>query len=111
MCKEIEAVGATTFRDDRDINGGDDVPEAIRQAILTCPEMIVLLTPRSIDRQWVLNEIGAGWLRGPDMRMVGVCHDLEMSAVPAVLSHRKAFDFNHFDDYLADLIRRIKGLR
>ncbi|MBI1918829.1 MAG: toll/interleukin-1 receptor domain-containing protein [Planctomycetes bacterium] len=24
LCEKIEGVGATTFRDDRDINGGDD---------------------------------------------------------------------------------------
>ena len=30
ICEKIEATGASTFRDDRDINGGDDIPEEIR---------------------------------------------------------------------------------
>ena len=30
ICEKIEGTGATTFRDDRDISGGDDIPEEIR---------------------------------------------------------------------------------
>ncbi len=30
ICEKIEAIGAATFRDDRDILGGDDIPEEIR---------------------------------------------------------------------------------
>jgi hypothetical protein len=32
ICEKIKAAGATTFRDDRDIGGGDDIPEAVRTA-------------------------------------------------------------------------------
>jgi hypothetical protein len=31
VCEKIEGTGASTFRDDRDIDGGDDIPEAIRR--------------------------------------------------------------------------------
>jgi hypothetical protein len=27
ICEKFEATGAATFRDDRDIRGGDDIPE------------------------------------------------------------------------------------
>jgi hypothetical protein len=33
VCEKIEGTGASTFRDDRDINGGDDIPEEIRRQI------------------------------------------------------------------------------
>ena len=33
ICEKIEGVGASTFRDDRDINGGDDIPEEIRKRL------------------------------------------------------------------------------
>ncbi|REJ72873.1 MAG: TIR domain-containing protein, partial [Planctomycetota bacterium] len=33
LCEKIEATGATTFRDDQDIDGGDDIPERIRTEI------------------------------------------------------------------------------
>src|SRR5438105_15148935 len=61
FCEKIEAAGASTFRDDRDINGGDDIPEEIRNHIKQSRELVVLLTPESADRPWVLLEVGAAW--------------------------------------------------
>src|SRR5260370_24174075 len=63
FCEKIEAAGASTFRDDRDINGGDDIPEEIRTQIKQSREFVVLLTPESADKPWVLLEGGAacGW--------------------------------------------------
>ncbi len=29
ICEKIEAVGAITFRDDRDIEGGDSIPKSL----------------------------------------------------------------------------------
>jgi len=57
--KKIDATGATSFRDDRDINVGDSIPDSIRTAIQVSRELVVLLTPDSIERPWVLQEVGA----------------------------------------------------
>lgn len=61
ICEKIESAGGTTFRDDRDIQGGDRIPESIRNSIQTSDEVIVLLTPESIARQWILLEIGMAY--------------------------------------------------
>src|SRR5687768_11867714 len=75
ICERIESTGATTFRDDRDIAGGDDIPEEIRRQIKQSKEIIVLLTPESIDRQWVTLEVGAAWGWSKRMRIVLIrCH-------------------------------------
>ena len=55
--RKIEATGASTFRDDCDIDGGDDIPETIRAEIKRSRESIVLLTPESVNRPWVLLEV------------------------------------------------------
>ena len=60
ICEKIDGVlGAKTFRDDRDIDGGDDIPERLRMEIERSAELIVLLTPISVNRPWVLLEVGA----------------------------------------------------
>ena len=59
FCEKIDATGATSFRDDRDINGGDSIPETIRTEIQVSRELVVLLSPDSIERPWVLLEVGA----------------------------------------------------
>jgi hypothetical protein len=72
ICEKIESVGAIYFRDDRDIHGGDDIPEAIRTQINSSRELVVLLTPDSIDRPWVLLEVGAAWGRRRHYRIIPV---------------------------------------
>src|SRR5262245_34779869 len=59
LCEKLEGVGAATFRDDRDIRGGDDIPDEIFRQIRESQEFLVLLTPASINRPWVLLEVGA----------------------------------------------------
>ena len=39
ICQKVESAGATTFRDDRDIDGGDDIPEEIRRQIKQSKEI------------------------------------------------------------------------
>jgi TIR domain len=62
ICEAIDRIGGVnTFRDDRDIDGGDDIPERIRREIQQSREMVVLWTPESMGREWVRLEIGAAW--------------------------------------------------
>src|SRR5436305_2808607 len=70
ICEKIEATGATSFRDDRDIEGGDDIPEEIRRQIKQSKEIVVLLTPASVERQWVTLEVGAAWGWSKRVRIV-----------------------------------------
>ena len=92
FCEKIEATGATTFRDDRDINGGDDIPDTIRKAIAQADEMVVLLTPASVNRPWVLMEIGAAWQKEPTMRIIGIRDHIEVEPIPAMLKSKLPSD-------------------
>src|SRR5882724_10152380 len=92
LCEKIESTGAVTFRDDRDIAGGDDIPEAIRVAIKQSRELIVLLTPHSIDREWVRLEVGAAWGSRKDFRIVAVLCHVDVGVIPAMIKGRKAIN-------------------
>lgn len=54
-----ESLQVKTFLDEKDIEGGDSIPEEMRESIQKCDELLVLLSPYSVDRPWVLIEIGA----------------------------------------------------
>lgn len=108
FCEKIDATGATSFRDDRDINGGDSIPDSIRTAIQVSRELVVLLTPDSIERPWVLLEVGAAWGRRKDYRIVPVLCHVTFDAIPDIIEGKKAFHINDFDTYLAELKRRVK---
>ena len=109
FCEKIDAIGgASTFRDDRDIGGGDDIPEAIRKQIKQSKELVVLLTPESVDRQWVLIEVGAAWGWRKEYRIVPILCHVTVDAIPDIIKGKKAFHINEFDDYLRELKDRVK---
>lgn len=108
ICERIDATGATTFRDDRDIKGGDKIPDEIRRAIIQADELIVLLTPESVDRAWVLLEIGAAWGRKQNVRIVAVLCHVDYDRIPAMIENRKVISINDFDRYLDELQSRMR---
>ena len=85
VCEKLETTGATTFRDDRDINGGDDIPEEIRRHIKQSKEIVVLLTPESITRQWVTLEVGAAWGWSKRMRIVLIRYHVSVDPIPGMI--------------------------
>src|SRR5207237_2203718 len=97
ICEKIEQTGATTFRDDRDINGGDDIPEEIRRQIKQSSELVVLLTPQSTNRQWVTLEVGAAWGSSRNKRIVVVLYHVSVDPIPAIIKSKKAIQLNDFD--------------
>jgi hypothetical protein len=108
ICEKIESTGATTFRDDRDINGGDDIPEAIRMQIKQSKEFVVLLTPDSVSRPWVLLEVGAAWGWRKKSPIVAILCHVNVDSIPDIIKSKKAIPLNDFDKYLAELSHRIK---
>lgn len=107
LCKCIDQLGAVSFRDDRDIDGGDDIPERIRVAIRESREVLVLLSPKSLSRDWVRLELGAAW--GWRKRIVILLHHLDADSMPDTFKPRKAYQLNDVDQYLADLKERLDG--
>ncbi len=104
ICERLEQAGVATFRDDRDINGGDDIPESIKRSITKCRELVVLLSPRSVHRPWVLSEVGAAWGRGK--RIVAIRHHVEIDLIPEMIKSKKAIDLNDIEDYITEVSKR-----
>jgi TIR domain-containing protein len=109
LCEKLDAIGAQTFRDDRDIDGGDDIPDRLRAALDQAHELLLLLTPQSVNRPWVLMEVGGAWLR--NIRIVVVRYHLTMDLIPVMLRSKKTIDLNEWDAYLEEVGRRIKEHR
>jgi hypothetical protein len=108
LCDKIEELGAATFRDDRDIEGGDAIPAAIQANIRDSDELLVLLTPQSSGREWVLIEIGIAI--GVQRRIVPVFYHIDPKDVPGIIKDNRGFHLNDLGDYLEDLRNRIERL-
>ena len=100
--------GIKTFLDEKDIEGGESISELIRKNIQECSEFLVLLSRYSIDRPWVLIEIGAAWALGK--RIVAIIDKVSPEEMPDVIASYKALDLNSVDEYLRQLVNRVKKM-
>lgn len=107
---QVKLTGATTFLDEAHIAIADDFPEAIRNHMEEADELLVLLTPWSIHRPWVLVEIGQAFQRR--IPIVGVLYGLTETQLrqdvsfPVFLLSRRLLQLNDFDRYLNELRER-----
>jgi hypothetical protein len=109
MVKEMESLAKRridVFLDEKNVEVGRPIAKEVREAIERCDEFVVLLSPNSKGREWVLMEIGAAWvLKKPIMV---VLHDLSPQEMPDITYQDKAIDLNDFDDvYLGQLWKRL----
>ncbi len=62
--KDLEKNGLNCFMAEKDIQVATEWQDSIRAALIGSKRILVLLTPRSINRPWVLMETGAAWALG-----------------------------------------------
>ena len=103
---------AESFLDVFDIAKGDDFESRIFEMLPQCDELIALLTPWSVNRNWVWSEIGAARVLGK--RIVGVLYGVTIDALnedhggTACLNSKNVMSINEFEAYLGELKKRVK---
>jgi hypothetical protein len=105
ICEKLEARGVPTFRDDRDIKGGDDIPEEIQRELSRSDELLVLLTPNSVNRPWVVLEVGMALAR--KRRIIPVLCHVSVDPIPAMIRSKKAYELNEVDRYFDEVCERM----
>src|SRR5579862_9473575 len=106
LIEETNKKGVRTFLDEKDIEGGDSIAEKIREGIRQCNELVVLLTPSSVRREWVVVEMSVAW--GLKKRIVAILHHVSPKQMPDMSYAYKAIDLNDFEQYLDQLRKREK---
>jgi hypothetical protein len=61
---DLERNGLRCFMAEKDIQVATEWQDSIRTALIGSKRILVLLTPQSINRPWVLMETGAAWALG-----------------------------------------------
>ena len=98
--------GIKTFLDEKDVEVGDSIPEMILENLQMCNEFLVILSRYSIKRSWVLIEIGAAW--GLGKRIIAIIDKVAPKEMPDIMIPHKAIELNRFDEYLDQLINRVR---
>jgi hypothetical protein len=111
IADHLKAAGVHPFLDEAHIKVGEDFEAKLLAALKEARELLVLLTPWSLQRPYVWAEMGTAWLRG--LPIVGVLHGLTLEAlhaqvsVPIFLKERNLIDINDLDRYFEQLKRRV----
>lgn len=111
MAEAIKRAQATAFIDIFDVASGDRIEPKVHEGLTSCSELVSLLTPWSVDRNWVWSEIAGAWaLR---KRYVGVMYGFILDDIDkkhgglAVLSPTNVITLNDFDQYIRELKARV----
>lgn len=101
---------ASTFLDCFDIRHGDEFWEVIRTAAFECDDLLVLLTPKAVERYNIWVEIGMFFSQRK--RITGVLYGLDGTAltaderIPVFLKSRDLVDINRIESYFEQLSER-----
>jgi hypothetical protein len=108
MAEKIEGAGADCWLDEKDLEGGGVIVEDIIRGIDACNEAIVLISPQSVQSQWVAFEIGG--VRAQHKRVTPILNNVTPEEM-APMRDIKGVDLNRFDQFLAQLKRRVVNKR
>ena len=108
ICREIESVGISTWRDDKDIGGGDSIPAEISKGLDSASHFTIILSDSSIDRPWVNTELAnAIMLRNEKGSPKIIPILLDGLNPPLPITDLKGIDFDEFDKGLDDLFKSL----
>jgi hypothetical protein len=111
IAEHLKAAGVHPFLDEAHIAVGEDFEGRILAALEEARELLVLLTPWSLQRPYVWAEVGAAWIKR--IPIVGVLHGLTQESlhaqvsVPVLLKERDLIEINDLDRYFEQLQRRV----
>jgi hypothetical protein len=97
--KAIEAAGGTVFLDKKSLEPGDNFAERIRAALYSCRELWLLVSPSSLNSEWVSTEWGAAWVL--KKTIVPILHRCKPQDLPARLSQLQCIDMYKYLDLIA----------
>jgi len=110
---KVEDSGATVFLDAGRLEYGDDFRQLILAELAQCDELLVLFTPSSLRRPWVLAEVGATLIR--NRRVVAIMYgptesDLQSLGVLSLIGNSSLLlQLEKFDEYVQQLRGRVEA--
>ena len=111
IAESLQGNGIDTWWDKWRISTGDSLRQKIDESLSGCTHFLVLLTPQSIDKPWVNQEMDAGLVRKlkNECRFLPVRYELPASDLPPLLSGMHAPEITADED-ITQLINDIHGV-
>ena len=114
LAEKLQRNGIDTFYDKWEIGPGDSLRRKVEEGIGGCTHFIVLLTPISIKKPWVNEEIDAGFVRNLEgkCKFIPLRCGLDIDSLSPLLKgkHSPALDGSHDEGNIKKLINSIHGI-
>ncbi len=112
IAEALQANGVETWWAEWELKAGDSLRQKIEEGLSNCTVFLVLLTPDSIIKPWVNQEIDAGLIRKIESqaRFIAIRKNLAVSALPPLLRGTFSPALENFETDLKQLIADIHGL-
>ena len=112
IAEALQGNGIETWWAEWEIRAGDSLRQKIDQGLANCTDFLVLLTPRSINKPWVNQEMDAGLVRKIESqaRFVAIRQDLSPSDLPPLLRGTLSPTLENFDSDIRQLVHDILGI-
>jgi hypothetical protein len=108
----LQANGIDTWWAEWCISSGDSLRQKIDEGLGDCTHFVVLLTPESIDKPWVKQEMDAGLVRKlrEKAKFIPLRHGLEASRLPPLISGTLSPEVDGEASNIRQLIDDIHGV-
>ena len=112
IAKHLQSNGIETWWAQWEIRAGDSLRQKIDEGLGVCTDFIVLLTPTSIHKPWVNQEMDAGLVRKIELgaRFIPLRSNLPVSALPPLFKGMLSPSIDDFDADARSLVHDILGV-
>lgn len=83
--QKFTASGLRCFSMGTSLHGGDEWVRKVRESVKESENIVILITPRSVDSKWIFIEVGAAWME--NKRIIPVLQFVNMSELPEVIKN------------------------
>ena len=104
IIRKLEKNHISYFSAPMSIEGGDPYKERIRDSLIRCKELFILVSPNSIKSEWVISEWGAAWVLGK--RIVPILYQCQSKGLPSRLSDLQYRNFHELDKIIREFQKR-----
>lgn len=94
----IEQIGGKAFLSEKKIKPGDDFAEEIRLALQGSKELWLLVSPASVNSEWVISEWGTA--RVLDKKIIPILHRCDVDSLPDRLRKLQCIDYYKVDELI-----------
>jgi hypothetical protein len=113
LVEALRTSDVTGWMDSADIAAGEAISSAVRDALNRSTAVIVLLSPRALQSEWVQFEIGAAEALNKRIIPVIVSGDQIEEQLPEILRNRMWIDARHrsSDDVVREVRRAVDSVQ